>query len=66
MERCGGVEGTNTEACLVVKSEIDGEGLMFVVIFDENVVVVVVIDFVVRLEMIQLSPKRMSSIAISP
>ena len=59
------MEGTDTEAGLVVKVEVGGDGLVcFVVGF-----VVRVVGFVgseVRLEMLQLSPKLMSSIAISP
>ena len=55
------MEGTDTEAGVVVKVEVDGEGCVcFVVIF----VVSVVVGCVVRLVMLQLLPKLMSSIAI--
>ena len=63
------MEGTDTEAGLVVNVDVDGDGLVcfvvgFVVIFDVRVVGFVGSE--VRLEMLQLSPKLMSSIAISP
>ena len=61
------MEGTDTEAGLVVNVDVDGDGLVcFVVGFVVIFVVSVVVDCVVRLVMLQLSPKLMSSIAISP